>query len=115
MLFYTGKIFVIEETDDAVNSRPLAESQAQPISCIAQLKRMIERFADHGKLNSPDQINDEGDGFFAIKARCGLRAYGWYHQDRQGVFVISHYICKKKQKLDAADIARANANRNSYQ
>lgn len=113
MIFYSGQSFVIEETSDAQESRPEAEGHAQA-SCVAQLKRLIQRFADFGSLKSPEQMNNEGDGIFAIKARCGLRAYGWYHPQRQKVFVISHYICKKKQKLDPADLTRAKNNRDSY-
>lgn len=113
MIFYSGQYFVIEETDDATESRPEAESHAQP-TCIAQLKRLIERFADFGSLKSPEQMNNEGDGIYAIKGRCGLRAYGWYHATRPRVFVISHYILKKKQKLDPADLTRAQNNRENY-
>jgi hypothetical protein len=115
VLFYTGVNFTIEETDDAVESKIAAQAQAQPTTCIAQHIQLIQRFADFGKLSSPDQMVPEGDGIYAIKARCGLRAYGWYHSQKRGVFVISHYICKKKQKLDPADLARAISNRDSYE
>lgn len=115
MIFYKGNIFTIEETDDAIASKPEAESQAQPSIAVAQHKNLIKRFADMGKLRSPDQMTPEGDGIFAIKARCGLRAYGWYHSINRHVFVISHYICKKKQKLDPADLERAQRNRIKYE
>jgi hypothetical protein len=81
----------------------------------SQLLRLIERLADFGKLHSPDQFNYETDGIFAIKARCGLRAYGWYHSQRRSVFVISHFIMKKKQKLNPIDIERALRNKAQYE
>jgi hypothetical protein len=115
VIFYIGNVFTIEETDDAAASRPIAEGQVQPTTAIAQHKTLIERFANLGKLRSPDQMNPEGDGIFAIKARSGLRAYGWYHSRKRGTFVISHYICKKKQKLDPADLERAQRNRAKYE
>lgn len=114
MLFYKGRTFEIRWAADAKESQATAYGHADE-NCIAQLNRMIERFADHGKLHSPEQMNNEGDGIYAIKARCGLRAYGWYHSSIRGVFVISHFICKKKQKLDSADLDRSNANRRTYE
>jgi hypothetical protein len=81
-------------------------------ACPAQLVRLIQRLADIGRLNSPEQFVHEGDQIFAIKARCGLRAYGWFDtfKDRR-VFVVSHYILKRRQKLDPADIVIVDRNR----
>jgi hypothetical protein len=113
MPFYSGAKFNIEFTDDAGSSLTDAESHVPPnqSACKAQLRRLLTQLADRGQLSSPDQWNTEQDGFFAVKARCGLRAYGWFHTHRRGVFVVSHFIFKTRQKLDPADIRRANGNR----
>ena len=114
MLFYEGEKFSIEGTQDAEASLQDVQNHASD-SCIAQLWRLIERLADAGKLRSPDQFNHEGDGIYAVKAKCGLRAYGWYHLQRRGVFVISHFKVKKKQKLNPVDRERALKNRAQYE
>ena len=103
----------IEQTLDAMGSWKESSNRA-PDHCIAQLSRLAQRLADLGKLRSPDQFNDEGDGFWAIKARCGLRAYGWYHSKRRRVFVISHFILKTKPRLSQADKARMKHNRQEF-
>jgi hypothetical protein len=113
-LIYEGRVYKIVQTEDAEVSQPEAEAHARK-ACIAQLDAMIKRLANMGKLNSPKQINNEGNGIWAIKARCGLRAYGWYCRCERGVFVISHYIYKKQQRLDPRDMARAEGNRSSYE
>ena len=60
-------------------------------------------------------MNAEGDGIFAIKATCGLRAYGWHdtHQGRR-VFLISHVVLKRRQGLNPADKARAVTAREEF-
>lgn len=118
MPFYSGAKLTIELTEDARESLPEAEGHVPPndAACKAQLRRLLQRLADVGHLRSDDQWNNEGDGFFAVKTRCCLRAYGWYHKYRRQVFMISHFICKKRQKLDPADIERAKKNRDqTYQ
>ena len=83
--------------------------------CVAQMKRLIERLADFGYLRSPDQWNTEGDGLYAIKARCGLRAYGWFASESSGkVFVIGHATLKKKQKADPQDLQKTQNERKQY-
>lgn len=116
MLFHSGAKLVIEFTDDANASLEEAESHVPPnqAACKAQLRRLLQRLGDVGRLQSPDQWNTEGDGFFAVKARCGLRGYGWFHKHRRGVFVVSHFILKKRQKLDPADMERAGKNREAF-
>lgn len=113
MLFHRGAKFDIEFTDDAGDSLTDAESHVPPnqSACKAQLRRLLTQLAERGQLSSPDQWNTERDDFFAVKARCGLRAYGWFHKHRRGVFVVSHFIFKTRQNLDPADIHRANRNR----
>jgi hypothetical protein len=113
MRFHSGAKLVIELTTDALASLTEAESHVPDThaACKAQLRRLLQRLAEIGTLKSPDQWNTEGNGFFAVKTRCGLRAYGWFHSSRRGVFVVSHFIYKQRQKLDPADIARAERNR----
>ena len=74
-------------------------------NCQGQLIALAKRLADFGKLRSPDQMNAEGDGVYAIKARCGLRAYGWFETDPEyGVcFIIGRLVMKKKGGLDPKD------------
>lgn len=108
---YIGRKFTIELTDDARDTWPQVEATADN-ACLQQLRRLAERFADLGRLQSPNQIRDEGEGIWAIKARCGLRAYGYYDPHRRSIFVISHFIHKKKNKMDPADHQRAKDNRN---
>lgn len=108
--YYRGSIYTIEHTEDADESLPKAESHAL-LACQAQLRRLTERLADTGNLKSPEQFSKEGDGFFAIKARCGLRGYGWFSKYHRKIFIVSHYICKKKAKLAQKDKDRMKANR----
>ena len=84
-------------------------------ACPAQLVRLIKRLADFGKLHSRDQFRHEGNQIYAVKARCGLRAYGWFdsHEGR-AAFVISHYILKKRDKFDPADGRVVEANRTAF-
>lgn len=103
----------IERTLDAKESWKEVSDRA-PDQCVAQLVRLAQRLADFKKLHSPDQFNDEGDGFWAIKARCGLRAYGWFHSKKRGVFVISHFILKTKPKLLPEDKERMKRNRKKH-
>jgi hypothetical protein len=85
------------------------------VACPAQLIRLIQRLADHGRLRSGDQFVHEGDQIYAIKTRCGLRAYGWFDTfNGQAVFVVSHYMLKKRQRLDPADIAIVERNRTAF-
>ncbi len=113
MEYYTGRRFTVEVTRDGDASFAEAIAHAEQ-SCIQNLNARIERFADHGKLHVPQQLNDEGDGFYAIKARCGLRAYFWYHGTRRRVMVISHFAYKNYQKLRSQDKTRMQRNRQEY-
>jgi hypothetical protein len=108
--YYEGNVLTIKHTEDAELSLPKAEESAQ-LSCQAQLRRLTKRLADTGTLRSPQQFNNEGDGFYAIKARCGLRAYGWFSRRCRGVFYISHYVYKSKEKLSKKDKKKMKANR----
>ena len=83
--------------------------------CVAQMKGLIARLADFGYLRSPDQWNAEGNGLYAVKARCGLRAYGWFASESSGkVFVIGHATLKKNQKADPQDLQKTQDEREQY-
>ena len=116
-IYYSGQKYTIEITEDGLSSRREAEScvPSNKKACIAQHIALIKRLADIGELKSPEQFRHEGEGVWAVKARCGLRAYGWYHGSRRGVFVISHFLLKKQQKLDRRDLDRAKRNREQYE
>lgn len=87
-----------------------------PVRCAAQMLARQKQLADTKILRYPDHFRKEGklpngDYFYAIKAG-NLRAYGWFHA---GQFVISHYVYKKRQKLDKADTNRVCANWHNFQ
>lgn len=111
---YAGNTFLVEFSEDAGSSFDEAAARA-PAKCVENLLARLKKFADGGKLHTPGQLNVEGDGFFSIKARCGLRAYWWYDRQRRWVIVISHFILKKTQKLSRADKDRMKKNRRSYE
>ena len=74
----------------------------------AQFRARMSHLAENGRLRSPDHMRHEDDGIYAVRANCGLRAYGWHCSYRgRRAFVISHVVLKKQQKLDPADKARA--------
>ena len=75
MIFARGAQLTIEGTEDARASLVEAEAQVpgSKDGCKAQLRALIQRLADVGKIFSKDQMRLEEDGIFALKARCGLR------------------------------------------
>ncbi len=117
MILIQGALCTIEITQDGLDSRAEAEAAVPNTrkACKAQMLALIGQLAETRTLKSPEQFRNEGQGIFAIKANCGLRAYGWFHRKRRGVFVVSHFIMKKKQKLDPVDLIRAIQNRESYE
>lgn len=119
MIFHRGAFFAVEFTPDAERSLLKAEAgvPGQHFSCKAQLRQLMKRLADTGKLRSPEQFRFEEDQIFVIKTKCGLRAYAWFQtlKDRQPTIVISHFILKKRQKMDRRDLKRAQKNRRAYQ
>lgn len=102
-------------TDHAQAAHADAENYVPPqkTACKAQLRSVLQRVGDHDQVRNTDLFKAEGDGIFAAKARCGLRAYGWFDRlDGANVFIVAHAIMKKKQKADPADIERVvNARR----
>lgn len=84
-------------------------------ACPRQFRARMLQLAETGRLRSPDHMNHEDNGVYAIKATCGLRAYGW-HESHEGrrVFVISHVSLKKGQKLDPKDRERTEEARTTF-
>lgn len=86
----------------------------------AQLLVVLQAIADNMQPKLPKtSFNHEGDGIFAAKANCGLRAWGWYGDAkrdtvRQPVFAISFVTLKKSQKADPADLKFAKNHRTEY-
>lgn len=116
-VFYTGTKFKVVFTDLAESCFLQLADEVKPHGMFENLVARIRKFADFGAegLHTPEQLNDEGDGFYAIKARgAALRAYFWYCQKERGVIVVSHLIKKKKQKLDPQDKATMELERKNY-
>jgi hypothetical protein len=108
-----GIRLTVEFTPDAYST--WAACQSQRDNCLAQMLALLERLANIGRLHSPEQFRAEGEAIFAIKARCGLRAYGWFHRTRRAIFVVSHFMVKKTARLDSRDLRQAGQNRELYE
>jgi hypothetical protein len=115
--FYQGQHGTILMLPEAERERAGFDKQfrgGKPAACFAQLMRLLQRLADH-KLRSPDQFNAEGDGIFAVKARCGLRAYGWFQKPGAPfIFVVGLIKHKKRANLNPADIRRVENRRRKH-
>ena len=85
-------------------------------ACKAQLRRLLGWLGDQGELKSPTQLRHEGDGIYAVRARCGLRAYGWFCKDKDGkdLFIVEHVVLKKQQKMNKGDFERTDKERKAY-
>lgn len=93
-----------EESWDAAEADVPGNRDAQK----AQLRARIALLADRGSLRSPDHMKFEGNGIYAVKTTCGLRAWGFFGQvNKRRAFIISHVVLKKNQKADPADLNRA--------
>ena len=114
MRAYAGSRFVVELTGDARTSlkveAKIAADEDPAIRC-AQVWSLVKRLADHGIIRSPDLWEQEPKGVFRLRPRCGLCAFGWFHEHRDKLIVISHFAFRPKRRLAAADIARADLNR----
>lgn len=108
-----GTKLAIELTSDARASFFEAESlvPGAKAACHAQLQSLLQRLADQGSLRSKDQWTGEALGVWVLRCRNKVCACGWFHDHRQGVFVISHFGFELKQPLDDADISRVDSNR----
>ena len=116
--FYTGSIRIIMFPQDAVETLQMARSHVptNKDSCVSQLFRVLKRLGDNDQIFNKNQFRHEGDGIYAVKARCGLRGYGWFQSLDSGVgaFVLSHFIMKKRLKLDEKDLRRAREARKKF-
>lgn len=115
--YYQGqKLDIYYADDDTGRSRAAVGPQIQE---DAKMAALLKRLADHGRLRNPDQMNAESfqgkpTKIFAVKAGQ-FRAYGFYCQVQgKKAFFISHFIIKKKQKLDKADYDRAMGKRQRW-
>ena len=85
------------------------ESVCLPAQFRARLRQLAETAVLH-------HMNSEGRGIVAVKASCGLRAYGWHCSvGGRRAFVISHIVLKREQKADPADINRAAAEKSDFE
>ncbi|NJN48325.1 MAG: hypothetical protein HC808_19680 [Candidatus Competibacteraceae bacterium] len=120
---FKGHKLCVEWGQQADKTFDVSIKQIQPDrrnSAKAQLRALIEQLANSGRLKSPEQFRNEGDGFYAIRTKIGLRAYGWFANKKNGVsvkglFAISHFIKKKKDKLDPRDKALMIRSRQRYE
>ena len=107
-LFHPGLKLTIEFTDEAWSDFAAFEDAHPNLgACCAQMRRLLERLGDTGRLRSPDQWRHEFDGICAVKTRCGLRAYG-RRIDRR--FVVGHVERKTSDRMSQALVNRVKAN-----
>jgi hypothetical protein len=119
MIFHQGAKKTILLTNHGETSLEIAEAKVSgnQKSCIAQLRRLLVQLSETGKLKSPDQFRNEGDDIYAVRGRCGLRAYGWFDNDSstgRALFVVGHCVLKKKKKLNPADLDRVVNERKKF-
>lgn len=115
-LFYTGKVHKIYLTDRAQKIFGAFKIEHRNQRAFAQLLARIAQFSDTGELPFPQQLNTEGDGFYAIKSRSSnlsFRAYWWKQPPGNRIF-ISHFITKNQQKLDPRDKEIMMSERDKY-
>ena len=104
--FTSGEKFSIWLTPNALETLEKLkadQSNAQGVTALANLFAKMSKYCETGKLHSPDELNDEDDGFYSFKNDFGFRAYWWYYGKQRGVILISHFILKKRQKLKKSD------------
>ena len=105
--FHQGSVLTIEFTDEAWSDfEAFEDAHPNEVACCAQMRRLLERLGETGRLRSPDQWRKEFEGIWAVKARCGLRAYG-RRVGRQ--FVICHVEQKKSDRMPQALVNRVKA------
>ena len=106
-----------DKVDAAVNLNNVLKRLTSAKTALAvkvKLFTMLERLANYGKLRMPKQFNKEAKlnnnkNFYAVKPHKNIRAYGWFSNKEPGVFFISHYKYKNKQKLDSIDTRRVKS------
>lgn len=83
-------------------------------SCHARMAALQRRLARGEQVRNREHFRVEGalpngQHFYAFKVGA-IRAYGWFSSKCKGVFFISHYTFKARQKLDPADTEKVIAN-----
>ena len=116
MVFYRGARRLILFAPGAEATLEEAKGHVRPQvreACTAQIYRVLKRLGDFPQVRNTELFRSEGNGVFAVKARCGLRGYGWFQTLSSGesAFVVSHFILKKRQSLDPSDVEQAVAAR----
>ena len=120
MVFYRGPYRHILFAPDAAATLEEAKGHVRPQvreSCTAQLYRVLMRLGDFQQVRNTELFRSEGKGIFAVKARCGLRGYGWFKTLASGesAFIVSHFILKKRQAANPSDIDQAVAARENME
>lgn len=112
-LFLEGKVHTVYLCQYGKKSWDEFSKQHQfnPKGQLNQLLARLSKYAETGELQTPRQLNREGDGFFAIKSNAGLRCYFWFEQSDM---VISHFYYKKSDTLPQSEKERMKRNRKSY-
>lgn len=120
---YVGDVFTVEHCSGAIDSYQKA-LQSVPAGRRGKFTRalilQIQRLAN-GKRMSKDSFPAEGNlpnnsnpggkskPFFALK-RIPIRGYCWFSNSYKSTYFISHYIAKKKNKLDTSDTTKVHKN-----
>lgn len=110
---YQGKVLDVLVAPEAWEAWREARSKVpgNQGQCEAQLIARLKLLADRGELPIPKAMSKEGDGIQAVKAHCGLRAYGWFTSGATGkkVFAIGHAVLKKQNRARKQDLERTKA------
>jgi len=119
---YTGDVFTVIHCEDALQSylealkgvearkrEKFTRAMEQQIMRLANGHRMSkENFPQEGNLPSkPGQTRNKK--FNALK-RIPIRGYCWLSDSHPATYFISHYVHKKKAKLDPKDTQRVGDN-----
>lgn len=95
-IFHAGAIFSVEITDAALESlQGFEQEHSNLVACYTQMLTLLKRLGDTGRLSTG--FRNEWDGIWAVKARCGLRAYGSYFKGRR--FVVAYVEYKKRDSV----------------
>ena len=113
---YIGKKFTIIHCKGAIDSFEIAiksvEARKHEIF-KANLRAQNHRLADGYRISSNSFRSEgklsNGKKFYALK-KIPIRGYCWLSTTKQSTYFISHYMCKKKDKLDRSDTEKVIKN-----
>lgn len=118
-LIYSGKVYDIwfcKKTQKELEQIPDREVVVRRLT---NLTNDWKRLADLGKQalsrehfpseSATPLVGSNSDKFYCFK-RIPLRAYCWFSVTHENRVYISHFIHKKKIKLDSRDIEKASNN-----